>query len=124
MIGPHEGQELEYLLNGSKKLAVFSDAAANLPNESIIPEQAFEPYVQNNTLIKSTRDLTTHKGVVIRYICYAPPAEAWRIQTFLWLKEGFYNSLWPWHSHMDALIGRLLGYSEDDIQEFVDKQTH
>ena len=51
-IGPHEGQELELLLKGTKKAAYFSDFLGDdgtIPEE-IIPEKAFAPFIKSKKI--------------------------------------------------------------------------
>ena len=52
MIGPHEGKELQLMLAGTKKLAMFYDMAGQDTPEDIIPEKAFENHVKNGRFIR------------------------------------------------------------------------
>jgi hypothetical protein len=51
----HTNRELEFMLRRGKPLAYFVDDHPAEPNEDIIPEEAFEPYVQSGKFVKLKR---------------------------------------------------------------------
>lgn len=59
MIGPHEGKELELMLQGIKRLAMFHDIvpAKGGISEEIIPERAFARYIEQGEIIRFSRDI-------------------------------------------------------------------
>lgn len=123
MIGPHQGKELELMLTGTKKLAMFHDYVpedGSAIAEDIIPEATFAPYVESGTIIRIARDIEdTRTGRIVRYVCFTPPDEEWRAQTLLWLREAVFNGLFPPDDVVDIMTGRLLGYKEKDIAGFI-----
>ncbi len=124
MIGPHEGKELDLMLSGAKKLAVFHDAIQEnqRPPEAIIPEQTFAPYVDNGTFTRIEYLVRDAKnGLDILYVCFTPPDETWRAKAFLWIKEQTFNRKRQQDDADDITIGRLLGYSESDIADYTGK---
>lgn len=123
MIGPHEGKELELMLAGEKKLAVFHDAlppdGAEIPEE-IIPEKAFAPYVAEGAMTRIAEDIRAQKtGDTIRYVCFTLPGEEWRARTFLWMRRQTFSGRRPADKTDDIFTGRLLGYDESDIEKFI-----
>jgi hypothetical protein len=121
MIGPHEGQELELLLNGNKPLAVFMDVVPESGDidERIIPEKTFAPYVQSGRLIRIARQMKDEDGSVLQYVCFTPPDQIWRAKSYLWLHQLIHTRQIEYTDQMDILFGRLLGYTKADIQDFI-----
>ncbi len=122
-IGPHEGRELELMLAGEKPLAFFSEPTRSTYE---LPDAEFEPYVQSGQIIK--RDFVRTVKIAdsdeeIRYLYFALPAEAWRIDKAIPLTV---SSYWdnPDFDHQDTELGRLLGYSEDEISAFLSWGRH
>ena len=124
MIGPHVGKELDLMLAGEKVFAAFSDVVPESGEiiEEIIPEQAFAPYVAEGKFIRIAKDFVDPgDGMVVRYVCFTVPGEEWRAQTYLWIREQIRSGKMPYDNACDVIIGRLLGYSEEDIQEFINQ---
>lgn len=125
MIGPHEGKELELMLAGQKKFAFFHDVIpiTKKISEEIIPEKTFAPHVAQGKIFRFSEDIRDMKSEdVIRYVCFVLPGEEWRAQFFLWLARQRVLGLIPADDACDIMVGRLLGYSESDITEFLHKQ--
>jgi hypothetical protein len=124
MIGPHEGKELELMRAGEKKLAMFHDYVpedGTTIAEEIIPEAAFAPYVKGGEIIRIARDITDKRtGDIVRYVCFTLPNEEWRAEAVLWMRQAMRDHTLPSDDTIDIMTGRLLGYSEGDIVEFVD----
>jgi len=122
MIGPHEGKELEMMLAGEKSLAMFHDA---LPEdgeiaEEIIPEQAFAQHVASGAIKRFSKDIeSVRKGGVIRYVCFTLPDEEWRADYLFWFKTEFLSGRLDHNPAHDEIIGKLLGYTDEDIQDFL-----
>lgn len=127
MIGPHQGKELELMLAGRKHLAlfydVFTDGHEN--NEIIIPEESFKPYVDSGAILRHSRDITAAKdGTVITYVCFTLPGHAWRAEAFFWIvQQTIGGGAFSDHA-FETIIGRLLGYSEEDIQDYIKIAPH
>ena len=119
--GPHEGRELELMISGIKPLSMFVDEIS--PDFATFPEQQFDSLVSRGKLVKSVSietlpgpDGREHK---IRRVLYALPEEEWRIRATL-LVHDLYRSLSPgWRPDLDRVIGLLLGYNRDDIENFL-----
>lgn len=125
MIGPHQGKELELMLTGEKHLAVFHDVIPDDHDisEEIIPEQAFAPYVQQGKIKRFSSEIYLEKyKKTVRYVCFALPGEEWRAQFFLWQAGKRSRGEIPADDACDIIAGRLLGYSETDIQHFLENQ--
>lgn len=127
MIGPHQGKELELMLTGEKKLAVFHDSmpddGASIPEE-IIPDKAFAPHVQCNALKRFEKTIINKKNNdAIKFVCFTLPEEEWRAEFFLWLEEQVFSQELDYNISQDEIIGKLLGYSEIDIKDFVERKA-
>lgn len=102
-IGPHEGQELDLMLAGTKHIAML---------ECVYEE--FEQCLQQGRFKHIAHDEYTH-------IIYAPDYEQ-KAQEFIKLIEesrarGFVADL-------ERKIGRALGYSEQDIEAYLRHIAH
>lgn len=126
MIGQHEGKELELILDGQKHLAIFHDIVPDHGQiaEKIIPDQAYAPYVVSGKFIRKQKDFTVKKsGDTIRVVCFSTPDQTWRIDTVFWIKKQTYSGyLFP-HNADDIMLGKLLGYTEKDIEDFIKKRN-
>ena len=124
MIGPHEGKELELMLSGDKKLAVFHDTLPDdgVISEDIIPEEKFAPYVADGNIKRLSRDIPNmRKGGALRFVCFTLPDEEWRAEFFLWYKSGFLRGDLQYHPAQERIIGALLGYAQSDIEDYIQK---
>jgi hypothetical protein len=116
-IGPHEGRECELMLAGLKPLAMFSDAATHC---HYFPEAEFAPHVAAGRIIKREETIDIPEdGLVLRCLYYALPNEVWRITAAHDLKKALLQGLRKPSENDEIAIGRLLGYSDDDIQAFL-----
>ncbi|MBT3305042.1 MAG: hypothetical protein HN377_01015 [Alphaproteobacteria bacterium] len=116
--GPHEGRELELMLTGEKPLALFYDT---IPECGVIPEQAFAPYVKSGKVVSSERIFQSPQESVpsVRVVFYARLEEAWRMDDALKIMEKALFQHGRPNDDDDAQLGRLLGYSEEDIRQFL-----
>ncbi len=115
-IGPHEGQELKMLLYGQKNLALFmaSISSGDYLQEDIIPERKFEPYVRQSKIIRKHKDIED-----MRVVCFSIPQFVWAMDFVFWVKEQTYRGYkFPNHAD-DIMIGKLLGYDDIDIKNFL-----
>jgi hypothetical protein len=116
-IGPHEGRELDLMLTGEKPLAMFCDV---VPSPYEWPDAAFEPHVMSGRFVKMDIITNTPDGKYqVRYLYFALPQEAWRIETAHALALKHFETWCPEATEACVRLGRLLGYREDDIQTFV-----
>lgn len=123
MIGPHEGKELELMLEGKKHLAIFYDAlieGQSIPEE-IIPEKAFAPYVRKGLFTRTCKTVTLPKSSIPAfYVCFTQAGEEWRAQAFFWMQQECLEGRRPYDDAYEYFIGRLLGYEEEDIRDFIE----
>lgn len=124
MIGPHEGQELELMLAGKKHLAAFSDVVPpnGIIDEQIIPEKKFKPYVDSGKIIRQSTEFKKPDGHLLRIVCFTTPHEQWRANTYIYIRKKLHFKEVEYTNSMDQLIGKLLGYSQDDIDDFLNHQ--
>jgi hypothetical protein len=121
-VGPHEGRELDLMSTGAKPLAMFVESIP--PEFESFPEIQFDSLVADGKLLKSVsietfQDADGHERH-IRRVLYALAGEEWRIRALL-LVQNLYNSLLPgWRPDLERVIGLLLGYTEQDIQDFLE----
>lgn len=110
-IGPHEGKELELMLSGKKPAAIVN--AFEL--------QFFEPYVEDKTLV-SVGSIPDRNLYV-----FTLPGEERRGKKILDLiKDGPPKPNKPpseYEKHYHTELGRLLGYSEKEIEDFFKNLT-
>jgi hypothetical protein len=125
VIGPHEGQELDLMLKGEKPFAMFHDITKSgyTSPEEIIPEQAFAPFIASGQIIRDERTFKSnkHQGEYIKYVCFALPDQSWRINTFFWLKEALFLGKKLPNNADEIIFGRLLGYDDLDINDYIAK---
>jgi hypothetical protein len=111
----HTTRELECMLKRGKPLAHFSDFYPPEPDEKIVPQGAFAPYVANGTFemrVFVTLERRTERpemGGAI-HVFYARPCEAWRIDAFIAMMAAAARS--GWSEGFERLEGFLLGYTE------------
>lgn len=121
MIGPHQGKELELMLAGKKHLAVFFDAIPEdgIISEEIIPELAFAPYVEKGQIIRISKECIYPGQINVRKVCFTTQGNEWRAHALLWLMEESIAGRRPFDDAHEFFVGRLLDYSEEDIQHFI-----
>jgi hypothetical protein len=124
MNGPHEQRELELMLAGEKPLAMFTEV---WPVESgFIPEDDFRPHVHAGRMIMreafepAPAIGNRPENLKIRCVLYALPNEAWRIDAMLLLRS-IYARQGGWDEGLERMIGSLLGYSQADIDTFIER---
>lgn len=112
------------MLSGEKHLAVFYDVVRESfhNNDDIIPESDFTPYVQNGSLIRHQKDFFhARQNQTVRYVCFTTPGNEWRAQAFYHAHEEGISGKRPFDDAYEYLVGRLLGYNEQDIKDFISK---
>ncbi len=112
---PHEGRELELMLEGDKKAALFADFVGRdgTVSEDIIPEDMFAPHVAAGRIRRFSTDRPM-AGInrTYRTVIFTLPSETWRANALMWL-HGFHDD----NAHI--MTGRLLGYSEEDLAAYL-----
>lgn len=74
----HTRRELRLMLAGEKPLAAFIDDMPDVPDNGIVPEEIFLPYVLSGRFVKRERE-SLRSGHACRQVLYALRSEAWRI---------------------------------------------
>ncbi len=121
MIGPHEGQELELMLVGKKRLAAFGDIVPQnrIIDEQIIPDEAFRRYVESGKIIRFQSEIKNYAGDLMRYVCFTLPDEEWRAHAYIFIRKQLHSKAVDYTDSIDQLIGYLLDYSQNDINDFL-----
>lgn len=115
----HTNRELLLMLAGSKPMSVFSERYPITSGAEIIPESVFDPYVEDGKFIKREFVDFHRLNGRGRFVYYARPSEAWRIDAhilMLWTtaKSG-------WSEGFERMEGSLLGYEEWQNDVFLEK---
>ncbi|WP_336081727.1 hypothetical protein [Thalassospira sp. CH_XMU1448-2] len=119
-IGPHEGRELELMLADSKPMAMFSDA---LNVSDYFPDADFAPHVAAGTIIR-VEEIIPRPPFEMRYLFFALPGEEWRIEEALIMSRNLCAGTVEDHEADSARMGKLLGYSLEDISVFLNHSRH
>lgn len=116
-VGPHNGRELELMLQGDKSMALF--AAEPGMDADDIGDAGFAPFVDEGRILKFTQ-IVPKTSVVER--CYCLPTEEWRCKLSLLIsrmcRSGEAFDIFT-SNDLARLEGALLGYSKEDVEVFV-----
>jgi hypothetical protein len=122
----HTNRELEFMLTRGKPLAHFSDAYPPEPDEEIIPQKAFAPYVADGTFEMRTfvipltesppPQAPQMRGAL--HVFYARPSESWRIDAFIAMMASAAQA--GWSEGFERLEGRLLGYTDSETDAHIE----
>ncbi|ESK40686.1 hypothetical protein P256_01141 [Acinetobacter nectaris CIP 110549] len=114
-LGPHEGKELELMLQNKKELALFY-------TDSEVPD-AFKPYLKSGRLhCKTIKYDLFLKGLdgkmyqVIHYIISQQPESKNVLRFVEVLAEIKQKGFCP---NLEREVGRLLGYDDKDIEYYI-----
>jgi hypothetical protein len=117
-VGPHELRELALMLAGTKPAAMFGEA---IQFRDILPEDDFAPHVEAGRIIKREYYWDDKEsGHSFVEIYYALPGEAWRIDALHELNHIAYDKVRQWTAEDDRETGRLLGYTEAEVDAFLE----
>ncbi len=116
-VGPHNGRELELMLQGDKPMALF--AAEQGMDAEDIGDAGFAPFVDDGRILKFTH-FDPETSVEDRRYCL--PTEEWRCKLSLMIslmcRRGDAFDVFT-SNDLARLEGTLLGYSKEDIEAFV-----
>jgi hypothetical protein len=121
-VGPHDGRELELMLEGKKPLSMFSaDDAVEYEN---YPDERFDTLTSEGRFVKEVRIrklvLVNGEEMRARRTLYATASEAWRIPAMLMIQD-IYATLTPGRRpDLERAIGWLLGYDRSDVELYVE----
>lgn len=123
-VGPHEGRELELMIDGSKPLSMFVIESTD-PGWTEFPEKKFDEQVAAERFKKyvhiTQAEIPGGGFIEIRTVYYSLIEEEWRIRAFVFI-DNLYKALGPgYRSDLERIIGGLLGYSVDDVEHFLDR---
>lgn len=104
IIGPHEGKELELMLNNQKEIALFY-------TDSEVPEYFF-PYLGNKTF--DLKEINVNDDLTY-YLIY----RAENIEKAEKLASILQQSFDKFDPDLEREIGRLLGYNKDDVEYYI-----
>lgn len=110
------------MLSGQKPMAAFGDirGKGKVFPEEIIPENAFSPHVAAGTILRFERIIRSARlGKDMFYVCFTLPGHEWRAEAYFWIRSLTHNGIAPDDRSCDTMIGRLLGYDEEDIRDFL-----
>jgi len=115
-VGPHEGKELQLMLDGHKPMAMFVEEVDS--EFEIFSEEDFDRHATIHGWVKRTR--VEYDGAVeVRRILYALPGEEWRLDALM-LTIDIYETLLPGRRpDLERIIGTLLGYNRSDIENYL-----
>ncbi len=121
----HTNRELELRLKGSKPLAMFYAYTSDLPDERLIPEEAFLTHINNGTFIRDAivfDEYAQHTkcNVKLKYVFFALPEEAWRIKAMILIKQSFKKTL-KWNPTLERIECSLLGYTDAEVDAWCNK---
>lgn len=113
----HTHRELELMVAGRKPLAMFYAEVSELPDDRLIPESRFAPFVESGHFTRHETDIPGgfHSGLqrhlVIRHVFFAAKGEGWRIPAMeLLLRESIKGG---WNETCERVESSLLGRSRD-----------
>ena len=123
----HNDRELELMLQKQKPLAMFYAEVTELPNEELIPESKFEPYLSDQTFVRSEflvpgpESPITKSETQLKYVLFALRDEAWRIEAMALLQEQ-HSKTEKWNETCERMECFLLGYSEEETNAWCAKK--
>ena len=122
----HTGRELELLCAGTKPLAWFIFSMDYEQDLYVAHRAQFAPLVDSGRLVEASYDETLtydpklERNLLVRTVLYALPEEAWRMPALRMILEVSCTHRDIGHNEIiNRLMGRLLGYTEQEIEAFV-----
>lgn len=111
----HTGRELSLLLQEKKPMAFF----ALRPGQrlSAICKQPFGTFVRRGRLVRGAFTLQMPNSSRVKFVAFARPQEAWRIDALKLIKRAGLRS--GWSECLERLEGTLLGYTDAQNDEFI-----
>lgn len=122
-IGPHEGRELELMLSGRKPLALFYA----IESETwILPEDQFDRHVAMGKIVKADFLFKpiSPAAPIVKCVLYALPTETARVPEAVKILRTVFEELTAPTDDQERALGRLLGYTEDDIALFLSQDSN
>ena len=107
------------MLAGRKPLSWFYDEISCLPDELIIPEEAFSTHVKSGQFLRAEMIIEGSyierlgRSEMIKHVLFCVPDEAWRIPAMHLLNVQF-SKTGKWNETLERMQGALLGYTEQE----------
>lgn len=122
-VGPHEGKELSLMLDGRKPVAMFYDTISEC---GVIPRHEFEPYIESGRLVRSEMTFSSKKtgSVPVQFVFYAQTWATGEMDELIEIHRRIYDGSLTADDEMEARIGRLLGYTELEIDAYLAWHRH
>ena len=124
-VGPHEGRELELMLEGKKHLSMF--LIEDTVEYENYPDKQFDTFVSEGKFLKDVRvaHYPSFGGTEItaRNILYASTGEGWRIPAMRMIQDIYENMGPGWRPDLERAIGSLLGYDRNDVELFIERHA-
>ena len=119
----HNGRELELMLSGEKPFAIFSEwFRADEPStiaasfsEAVRKDLIVEKVIEERWTAGKEFQGVLRQGA--RQFLYALRGQEWRIEAYLHLTEA--HKLGPWNEQLEAILCRLLGYTEEETRAWI-----
>lgn len=124
----HTNRELELMLGGKKPLSMFYAEVSELPDEQLVPEQRFAPYVAKGQFVRAEKVLPgpfspkLGRETKLKFVLFATPNEQWRIPAMLMLKEQ-HAKTGAWNDACERVECFLLGYSEEETNAWINRNS-
>lgn len=111
-IGPHEGKELFLMLENKKEIALFY-------SDSEIPVE-FNHYIESNRFFLKTVSIEVQikRFTIDFFIIYQKNCDEKVEKLVYYIKESINSK--KFDPYIERNIGRLLGYSENDINFYIE----
>ena len=117
----HTGNDRRLWLERKKPLSMFYYSKAN-DDKGVLPIEDFLPHVEDGSMTMEEFDIgfpSSSGYAVITYVLYAARGEEWRIPAMELVLAAQRDNLHSPDEGIDRIIGMLLGYSKESIDEFV-----
>ena len=101
----HTNRELGLMLAGQKPLAMFVEAESRFPDVLLSYFRLFDRHVASGQLVRRDHFSRPNSQYVLHRVLFALPAEVWRIDAMIELKE-----FQKWSREQEQREGELLGY--------------
>ncbi len=116
-VGPHNGRELELMLQGDKPMALFAAEPGMDPED--VGDAGFKPFVEEGRFLMFAH-IDPETSVEDRRYCL--PTEEWRCKLSLLISKmcrdgGAFDVFTS--NDLARLEGALLGYTKQDVEVFI-----
>jgi hypothetical protein len=113
----HTDRELLLMLRGEKPMAAFAYCRGEKLEDFC--DQPFAQHVASGALVQRDFSIGENEASTVHFRIYALPGELWRADALMTLKR--VAETCNWSEGMERLEGALLGYTDAQNDEFIDK---